>query len=338
MKKIESKAPGRVDLAGGTLDIWPLYLLHENSVTVNLAVNLYSRVVLEKLQGQEIVIESVDRKIRQEYASLDDLASSVREGKSDLLLPERIIEYFAPESGLSVQLNSEIPFGAGLSGSSAMNVALCGAMMKLKGVDIDKSRVVQVARDLEARVLGVPTGMQDYYASVYGGVNTIHWEVFEPVVEQHFSILETVEKRMLLVNSGVSHNSGANNWDMFKKRIDGDGTVSTSMKNIQLTSHRLHLALKNKDLERVGKFLNEEWKNRRELSETVSSPEIEAIISKGIGSGATGGKVCGAGGGGVVVLWVDAGCRPECEKVLSEAGYDVLASKICSKGLVVREI
>src|SRR5580658_2300788 len=125
--KISSQAPCRVDLAGSTLDIWPLYLFHENAVTVNFAVDRYTRASIEPRVGTRITIRSTDLNRDAAYESLDHVLTA----KTHLLpLAAEIVRFFQPEGGFHLETGSEAPAGAGISGSSALIIATASAFNK----------------------------------------------------------------------------------------------------------------------------------------------------------------------------------------------------------------
>src|ERR1700722_1382805 len=113
--RVTSKAPCRVDLAGATLDIWPLYLFHENPVTINFAVNLYTRCDITTRTDSRIVLRSRDLKAEETFESLEHLLSTKR---YRLPILARLVRFFRPESGFTMESASEAPAGGGISGSS----------------------------------------------------------------------------------------------------------------------------------------------------------------------------------------------------------------------------
>src|SRR6185369_14554513 len=125
---IESSAPTRADLAGGTIDIWPLYLFHTGASTVNFALSLRARARIETRADDRIILESVDRGVRVETTieRIDELADDTQ-----LELVSRMVNFFRPEVGFHLTTNSEAPAGAGISGSSALAIALIGALNRL---------------------------------------------------------------------------------------------------------------------------------------------------------------------------------------------------------------
>src|SRR5690242_6452970 len=133
---IESSAPTRVDLAGGTIDIWPLYLFHTGASTVNFALSLRASVRLETRDDQRIILESRYRGGRVEATidRIDELANDTR-----LELVSKMVHFFRPQIGFHLITNSEAPAGAGISGSSALAIALIGALNRLAGDRYDES-------------------------------------------------------------------------------------------------------------------------------------------------------------------------------------------------------
>ena len=107
--RITAQSPCRVDLAGATLDIWPLYLHHANAVTVNFAVDRYTSCVLETRDDAKIVLRSQDLKSEETFDSLGDLRKAA---KYKLPLLAYLVKFFAPHTGLTLDTNSEAPAGA----------------------------------------------------------------------------------------------------------------------------------------------------------------------------------------------------------------------------------
>src|SRR5256886_8343454 len=169
---IESKAPTRVDFAGGTLDIWPLYLFHPGAVTVNAAISLYASCVIETHPGGDIRIKLIPRDIKLEeiFASF---AALVKAKRYRLPLLAEITKFFKPVGGFTLTTDSEAPAGAGIGGSSAMAVAICAALDKLTGADKTKSDWIHISRDPEAIVIHLPTGPQDHYPPAFCGASAI---------------------------------------------------------------------------------------------------------------------------------------------------------------------
>ncbi len=167
---ITSKAPCRVDMAGGTLDIWPLYLFHEGATTVNFAVNRYASCTLRTRADAKLVFQSRDLKLTESFDSPDHLRAA-KTYKLPLLA--HLVNYFAPSTGLEIDTDSQAPAGAGIAGSSTLIIAVASALNKLTGRKLPIEKLREIAQNVEAQIIRVPTGAQDYYPAMYGGVLAI---------------------------------------------------------------------------------------------------------------------------------------------------------------------
>jgi D-glycero-alpha-D-manno-heptose-7-phosphate kinase len=327
---IEAFAPTRVDLAGGTVDIWPLYLFHERAVTVNFAVNLEARCRVTPRGDGKIVLRSTDTGESAEFDKLGELRTT-----PVLKLLARLIHFFAPGSGLEMVTDCAAPPGSGLAGSSALNVAICSALNRLTGARYDLETLIRIARDVEAQVIEVPTGMQDYYPAAYGGLQAIHFSPSGVHREEISSDLDRLSQRLILVYSGRQRNSGINNWDVMKRHIDGDPRVYQAFEGIIAAANRTLNALRSKSFDEIDDALAEEWANRRVLSAGITTPEIDEIVALAVSFGARSVKVCGAGGGGCLVLSVPEGRRQEIQDKLRDRRVHVIDYRITRHGVSV---
>src|SRR5262249_29388718 len=127
---IEAKAPTRVDLAGGTLDIWPLYLFHPGALTVNAAVSRYASCVFETNGSRGIRLVSRNTKVEEYFLSFPPLVETKR---YRLPLLAKIANFSQPQANFTLTTDSEAPAGAGIGGSSAMAIAICAALDRFTG-------------------------------------------------------------------------------------------------------------------------------------------------------------------------------------------------------------
>ncbi len=169
---IESKAPTRVDFAGSTLDIWPLYLFHPGSITLNAAISRYASCVIHTHAPWDERIKLVSRDIKREE-SFASFAALVKTKRYKLPLLAEIVKFFQPQGGFTLTTDSEAPNGAGIGGSSAMAVAICAALDRYTGAGKSKVDWIHISRDAEAIVINVPTGTQDHYPPAFGGAAAI---------------------------------------------------------------------------------------------------------------------------------------------------------------------
>jgi D-glycero-alpha-D-manno-heptose-7-phosphate kinase len=330
---IESSAPTRVDLAGGTIDIPPLFLFHENAATVNFGVSLLAKCRIETRDDSTIVLESVDRGVSFE-TSLDRIDELKDEPRLELL--SKLVYFFKPETGFNMTTESEAPAGAGLAGSSTLNIACIGALNKLVGDRYHADRFIPIAANVECQVIRVPTGYQDYYSAQYGGAACIHFGPAGMNREALAIDVETLERRIVVCYTGEPRNSGTNNWEITKRHIDGDTELFEIFEGIRDSSLAMREALLKSDWDSVGEILTAAHPHRKRLSPHITTPQMDMLIDKALANGAIAPKVCGAGGGGCIAFFCEDGRKADVENALAEeAGAEVLDWKLSQDGLVV---
>lgn len=330
---IKSSAPTRVDLAGGTIDIPPLFLFHEGAATVNFAVSMRAHCSIETRDDGRIILESIDQKTRHETTAAD-IASLKDEPTLELL--SKLVYFFKPETGFTMTTESEAPAGAGLAGSSTLNIACIGALNKLVGDRYAPDRFIPIAAAVECQVIRVPTGYQDYYSAQYGGVSCIH---FEPDGMHRESLdidTATLERRIAICYTGEPRNSGTNNWEITKRHIDGDREIFDIFENIRDTAVNARETLLANNWDELGVVLARAFPNRKRLSPNITTPQMDALIATAEANGAIATKVCGAGGGGCIAFYCEDGRRADVERTLSaHDGARVLDWHLDPQGLQV---
>jgi D-glycero-alpha-D-manno-heptose-7-phosphate kinase len=296
---VTARAWCRVDLAGGTLDIWPLGLLHSQARTVNVAIDLAATVRFRRgsegyrvIQGDSVVeAPTAEELARHPEGALVGVIASA------LDLPP-----------FEVELASDSPRGGGLGASSAMAVAfITAAESELERPRSDPHRTVALARDLEARLMGLPTGMQDHYPALLGGALEIRPLPGGEAVRRLAVDLEALGRSLLVVYSGQSHFSAGNNWQVVRRRLEGETEITELFEGVATAAAELAEALEAGDLARVGALMSREWSYRRRFAEGISTPVLEGLFERALATGAWGGKACGAGGGGCLAFL----CPPE---------------------------
>ena len=330
---IESAAPTRVDLAGGTIDIPPLFLFHEGAATVNFAISLMARCRIETRDDDRIILESIDQK-----ATVETTVGNIAQLKDDtrLQLLSKLVYFFRPQTGLHLVTESEAPAGAGLAGSSTLNIACIGALNKLVDDRYAPDRFIPIAANVECQVIKVPTGFQDYYSAAFGGLSAIHFGPEGMHREELATDIESLERRMVVCYTGEPRNSGTNNWDITKKHIDGDAEIFEIFEGIRDTSSNIRAALLLNDWDEVGRVLKKAHPQRKRLSPNITTPQMDHLIETALANGAIAPKVCGAGGGGCIAFFCEDGRRKDVESALAaEDGAEVLDWRIQPDGLVV---
>ncbi len=328
---IEASAPARIDLAGGTLDLWPLHVLHPGSVTVNLAIDRRARCRLRRAPGNDFVVRSPERGLERRARRPADLLADPATA-----LVGALLEACGFAEPIELALFSGVPYGSGLGGSSALLVAMAGALERFGAGRPPGSSAVDFVRDVETRVLGKPAGVQDYYPPLYGGLQRIRFEAGATNADREEVDPELWERHLTLFDSGASHSSGMNNWEIFRARLEGDTSVADRLEGVRRAAADMGKAVAARDFAAMGRALAEEWDARRLLAPVVSTPTLERAIAAARKAGAWAGKACGAGGGGCVVFLSPAEKTAAVRKALGGLGEGaVLPVRAENRGLEI---
>jgi D-glycero-alpha-D-manno-heptose-7-phosphate kinase len=311
---IEVRAPVRISFGGGGTDLAAYYARH-GGLVVSAAITRYSRVVAAPAADNGYAIASADYGAAERFPAGDPPPV-----EGALSLPKAAIELFAPAlrgRGVGLSLSAEAPPGSGLGSSSAMAVALVAALGAYTGADLDKVRVAEAACRLEIERLAQPIGRQDQYASAFGGINTITFGAegvrVEPLALAS-GVAEALSERLLLFFTGRQREAAT----ILRQQQADSGAkarVVESLHHIKQLALEMRAALLEGDLSGFGALLDRGWQEKRRLSGRISSPEIDGWYAAARATGAAGGKIAGAGGGGFLLLF----CEPERQPALRAA-------------------
>lgn len=330
---IETSAPTRVDLAGGTIDIPPLFLFHEGASTVNFAVDMLAKCRIETRDDDVIRLESIDRNVSFE-TTLGMMHELKNEPRLELL--SKLVYFFKPETGFNMITESEAPAGAGLAGSSTLNIACIGALNKLVGDRYSPDRFIPIAANIETTVIKVPAGYQDYYSAQHGGVASIKFAPDGMSREALDVDAKTLEDRIVVLYTGEPRNSGTNNWEITKRHIDGDKELFDIFEGIRDSAVELRDALLENRWNDVGEILKKAHPARKRLSPNITTPHMDHLIEVAEANGTIATKVCGAGGGGCIAFFCEEGRKADVENALSsEENAEVLQWRINRQGLTI---
>jgi len=324
---VRASAPTRIDLAGGTIDIWPLYLFHDGASTLNAAINLRAHVEVDTRTDGAIELRSVDtnRTVRaSRWSELD--------GDHDLSLLALLSRHYRLENA-TLTTRGESPAGAGIAGSSALTIAVCGALARWTGASCEAEHLLQVAMNVECQTIRVPTGVQDYRPALYGGIAAIELRV-DGIKRVGLSVDPAeLEQRIVLAYTGAPRHSGTNNWDITKRHTDGDRHIFDCFERIRDTAAAMRVALERGDWDEVGRQIATEWDNRKRLAPGVTTTVIDDLVARARAAGATAAKVCGAGGGGCLFCYGPPQARRSMTDALAAGGARILDYRIETEGL-----
>jgi D-glycero-alpha-D-manno-heptose-7-phosphate kinase len=205
----------------------------------------------------------------------------------------------------------------------------------LTGAGLRREGWIHISRDIEAVVIRVPTGTQDHYPPAFGGAASIVLAAGGERREEIGCDVDELERRLVLCYTGKPRQHGINNWEVFKRQIDGDRRVSRNLEKISIIAQAVRGALAQNNWNEVGRLMRGEWDFRRRNLRTISTPLIDKVISSARRQGALAGKVCGAGGGGCVTLLIEPDARARVEAAIVAAGAKLLPVRIDREGVSV---
>ena len=313
----KATCPTRIDLAGGTLDLWPIYAILGKAYTINFAIDLCSHVDLNKRSDLNIYLSLNDLGYQKTFSSLKDVFIS---SDKEIGLIKEVLKYFNPDFGFELAITAKSPIGAGLGGSSSLLMGLLEAFNQVLDKKQSLLSQVNLAHNIEACFLGQPTGTQDYFVpALKTGTVVISYDL-DDMSWKHIKTSSVVKDKCLLVDTGRSHNSGWNNWSVLKDFVNGDIKTRKVIERIAKVSEEMYFRILNQKLDHLEELFIEEFSARMSLTETFSSPEIQELRKCIPASSAI--KICGAGGGGCVMIWTDE--KENIREICHQKGYQVL--------------
>ena len=325
MNAIRIQSPTRVDLAGGTLDLWPLFLFVKGAKTVNVAIDIWTRAEILPANDATITLESADLNLKQTYKGLQEC---LEDSDPRLHLLQVQMKYWKPTKGFHLKTSSESPVGGGLGGSSSLTISLLRAFEKFCERPLNSThQLVQLAHNIEAEVLNTPTGTQDYYPAASGGLNILSYG-YDGIDQQVRSVVDSpLASHFMLVYTGRSHHSGLNNFEVLKGAIGKDANTLRALLDLKKISDEMVKACTHEKWSELPRLFRDEFEARVRLAPAFSCPEIVELNQLALREGAEAVKICGAGGGGCVLVWVWPAHRERVGLACQKAGFKVLSAK-----------
>ncbi len=312
--KYISEAPFRIGLAGGGTDVSPYSDLH-GGVILNSTIDLYATAVIIPREDGRIVINAINANKKAEYT-----ATEVLEDDPELRLQigvyNHIVKNYA-EKALSFELITtiDVPTGSGLGTSSTLVVAVIGAFKEWLQLPLGEYDIAQMAVAIERKELKMAGGKQDQYAATFGGFNFMEFHQNDRVIINPLRIKQEIKTELnyhlLLLYTETKRESSKiidiqqNN---FKQNVQEVIEASHQLK--QQAIEMKELLLKGQ-LSGVGEILRKSWVQKKQLASGISNPYIENIYNVAVNSGALGGKISGAGGGGFMIFYCPGTSRYE---------------------------
>jgi D-glycero-alpha-D-manno-heptose-7-phosphate kinase len=318
-----AKSPTRIDLSGGTLDLWPIYSFLGSAVTINLAISIYTSAKLTLRSDAKIRIHLTDLNFDKTFENLSEVLNC---NLQELRLVKSQLQFWSPKTGFELVTQSESPVGGGLGGSSSLTISILKVFHQWLTPEVTRNPLdlARLAHNIEAQVLRVPTGQQDYLPAILGGLNAICFGMDQTEIKPLNLDLDDLFDHMVVVYTGKPHQSGLNNWKIFKDLVDGDQHSLHCLERLREVSNLLYADLAKGDWSRISEHFNEEFQARVSLSSVFTSPEIERLRKLAFSAGGQALKICGAGGGGCCFIWTDIKNKEKVIEACQNAGFQVL--------------
>ncbi|MFN4220025.1 MAG: hypothetical protein ACK4GJ_03780 [bacterium] len=330
---IKSRAPNRFDLAGGTLDIFPLYILLGLSIVVNVSISIYSNCILQKIEEEVLEIEIKDLGSFYKVSNIEQIKNNI-----DTKLIYEAIKVFNLEKsliGYRITTFNEAPLKSGLGASSALLITIIKNLLKMNKVlhsSFNDYDIIDFSSFIESKVLHTLTGKQDYIAAIYGGINAIFFDKNQFVIEKINipNVIDELEKHVILAYSGFEHESGNLNWMVLKAVLDKDKEVIEKLTKIQEIAEDIYEIISLADIEKIANLVKKEWNIRKTLTPYHTNKYIEEFC-QAIDKYSWGYKLCGAAGGGTILIFTNK--HQEIRKIIKEFNFTELKFKVDNLGL-----
>lgn len=292
---IITKTPYRVSLFGGGTD-FPSYYNRFGGTVIGMAINKYCYISLRKLPN------FFNHKHRFVWSKIENVKKF-----NDITHPSigKLLNYYKINTGLEIHYDGDLPARSGIGSSSSFTTGVIKAIHEFKKKNINKLELAKKTINFEQNIIGENVGSQDQIFASYGGFNQINFKKNKFSVNKlnlETSSVKEIESNMMLIFTGKYRISG----NIEKKKIDKINKSINHYHNIKSLVFEFKKILKNKNnLNEIGHLLNEYWNIKKNLTNKVSNIEINKIYNTCMDNGALGGKICGSGGGGFLLIYAN---------------------------------
>lgn len=325
--KIRAKAPLRIGIAGGGTDVDP-YASEKGGIVLNTTIDKYAYCTIIPNGTDKMSVRSVDYGAYEVPLNNGPL---LYDGNMDLI--KAVTNHFNITEGFDIYIRSDAPPGSGLGGSSAVIVSILSAMTNWIGEKLTKKEMALLACILEREKIGLKGGKQDQYASVFGGFNIMEFgngSVKVSPVNVTKKTMKELQRCSVLCYTGKSRESA--------KIIDSqiqkfkEGVNENALDESKTLAVKIRDSLSQGEIHRMGELLGEAWEQKKKFTAMVTNPTIDDLYSTAMDSGAVGGKISGAGGGGFMFFICDKGKKKKVSKALQKKGAQIVDFTFESKG------
>ncbi|MCD6384799.1 GHMP kinase [Candidatus Sumerlaeota bacterium] len=318
---LRSRAPIRLDFAGGWTDVSP-FRDKESGAVVNATITRYTYVTLVPRRDEAIRIISADF---DTFIEVQNFKKLEYDGNLDLV--KAAIRRLGLKIGMNLYVRCDAPPGSGTGSSASISVALIGLLNTLQDERLSPHEIAELAHRLEIEELHIAGGKQDQYASVLGGFSYLEFRneaVSNSALRLPPRVVRELEKHLILCYTGKSRLSG----DIIKRVMGsyerGEKKVTRALLRIREIAVEMKSALMTGNLGYFADLLDENWSRQKDLDPTVSNTQIDDLFKLAYKSGALGGKALGAGGGGCLLFYCKENKEHLVRRALETAGVQII--------------
>jgi D-glycero-alpha-D-manno-heptose-7-phosphate kinase len=303
---IITETPLRISFAGGGTDLAAYYAEREGYV-VSSAIDKFAYVIVKERFDDQIYLNYMKKEIR---ASVDEVEHE---------LIREAMRVAGVEGGVEVTLLSDIPSeGAGLGSSSSFAVGLLNAFHVYRGEQVTAEQLAREACEIEIGRMAKPIGKQDQYIAAYGGIRSFRFLRDERVEVKQLAITpkqrRDLDGRLHLFYTGRTRKADVILSEQKAKTADR----TRELDGIKALALELEPALERGEYDRLGELLHVNWELKRKLASGISDAPIDAMYASARAHGALGGKICGAGGGGFLLVYCPVERQERLEKGMAD--------------------
>ena len=321
--QIKANAPTRIDLAGGTIDIWPIWAILGEATTINVAIDLPS----------EVIVSIPSKRFK----------NTPNNTKNALI--NGVLEYYNSNCNLTQQIDIKIksyyPKRAGLAGSSSVLLSLISCLDAYLEIKRSYAETINLASNLEAKILRGPTGTQDYYPILWGGINVMHYclnQVKHELIPLEGEIYESFKDSILLVKPKGFHESGNLNWILIREFIEGKENTIFQINRIMEAANLVYDSLQDGNVTEFYKGINIDMSARKSFGKDFV-PEALCRLEEELGKrNLNGAKICGAGGDACLALFCRPRKRETVAQFIEEKGFHVIMPTLRMKGMEISQL
>jgi D-glycero-alpha-D-manno-heptose-7-phosphate kinase len=291
-----TRTPLRISIGGGGTDL-PSYYTRRGGFVVSAAIDKYIYIGINRTFTDDYFLKySALERVKQ----VDEIDHSII--RSALALHD-------PGPSLEIVSLADIPAGTGLGSSGSFTVGLLRALYAFKREHVIAGDLAEGAAHVEMNMLGRASGKQDPYIAAFGGITCFEFESDGTVHVSPLSIstktLHDLEENLLMFFTGYSREADSLLADQRARSEGGDEEMLANLKDVEHLGRRIRKELEAGDMHAFASLMHEHWLRKRGRSSLMSNDAINRWYDVGVGNGALGGKLIGAGGGGFLLFYAE---------------------------------